>query len=448
MSVLAVSSAASLGCSPSSSQTSATDSAASETATDATEGSSTTGAETTTDASSSDSGQTTQPPLPECGDGVVGGGEQCDDGNGSNNDACTVTCVAASCGDGLVWFGMEECDDGNLDDDDGCLADCTPNVCGDGFVNLGVEQCDDGNAVDDDACTNACKIHKPGCGDGILDEGESCDDGNLDDTDDCTSECQPNVCGDGHPHAELEECDDGNADDGDACLSDCTLNVCGDGFVNAGVEECDDGDLDDDDACPSTCMNAACGDGFLFPDAEKCDDGEANEDGLYNGCATDCTPNAACGDGVIQGDEGETCDDGNNVSDDGCSATCESEGPPECFIYALLDEPERNVLFNDGQGGVTECDATGDTWYRLTGAAGTQLPMSPPEVYACGTDAPGWLNGAHPKVDDGAVDRQVCFHWKSEPCLFEAAIKVRNCGDFYVYKLPDPPSVCLRYCGE
>jgi cysteine-rich repeat protein len=451
VSVLAVA-AASLGCTPAPPQTSATGDATGETSTSTggTETSSgTTAPETTSGSSStSDTGQTTQPPLPECGDGVVGGGEQCDDGNGSNNDACTVTCVAASCGDGLVWEGMEECDDGNLDNDDGCLEDCTPNVCGDGYVNLGVEQCDDANDVNDDDCTNACKLHIPGCGNGILDEGEECDDGNFDDTDDCTTQCMPNVCGDGHVHAELEECDDANQNDNDGCFSDCTLNVCGDGILNEGVEECDDANGDDSDECPASCLFAFCGDGYLHETFEKCDAGEANEDDLYNGCSTECTPNAGCGDGVVQVEEGEQCDDGNTESNDGCSATCTLEAAPECQDPLLLEEPDRNVLFNDGMGGVTECDKTGDSWYRLTGGAGSQMPTTPPEIYACGTDSPGWLNGEHPQVLDGAVDRQVCFHGKGDTCFLDVTIKVRNCGEYYVYKLPDPPDSCLRYCGE
>ena len=44
----------------------------------------------------------------------------------------------------------EECDDGNDVDDDACDNDCVPNFCGDGEVNNG-ELCDDGNDVDDEA---------------------------------------------------------------------------------------------------------------------------------------------------------------------------------------------------------------------------------------------------------------------------------------------------------
>jgi len=38
-------------------------------------------------------------------------------------------------------------------------------------------------------------------------------------------------------------------------------------------------------------------------------------------CRTDCTV-PTCGDGIL--DAGEVCDDGNNVSGDGCAADCKS----------------------------------------------------------------------------------------------------------------------------
>ena len=57
------------------------------------------------------------------------------------------------CGDGVVQAG-EQCDDGNTNNTDACKNDCTFNVCGDGFVYTGVEQCDDGNTTGGDrTCT-------------------------------------------------------------------------------------------------------------------------------------------------------------------------------------------------------------------------------------------------------------------------------------------------------
>jgi cysteine-rich repeat protein len=122
-----------------------------------------------------------------------------------------TTTAPSVCGDRKLGEG-EDCDDGNTANTDACVQGCVFARCGDGFVNAGVEGCDDGNNVNDDACTNNCAL--PTCGDGIVQAGEDCDDGNQDDSDDCTSRCLAAKCGDGFVHAGVEACDEGpmNAD--------------------------------------------------------------------------------------------------------------------------------------------------------------------------------------------------------------------------------------------
>jgi cysteine-rich repeat protein len=147
----------------------------------------------------------------------------------------------------------EECDDGNPEDADACTNACKLAACGDGIVGPG-ELCDDGNTVDDDACTNAC--NSPACGDAILQMGEACDDGNAADTDACTTACKSAVCGDSLVHMGVEQCDDGNMVETDMCINTCMTAKCGDAKVLAGVEECDDGNMIDNDACTNACKNA------------------------------------------------------------------------------------------------------------------------------------------------------------------------------------------------
>ncbi|MEM9462152.1 MAG: DUF4215 domain-containing protein, partial [Myxococcota bacterium] len=158
---------------------------------------------------------------PTCGDTIHQPGEQCDDGDDNDNDACTTMCMAAFCGDGFTWAGVEACDDGNGVDTDACTTACLPATCGDGFTWAGVEQCDDGNNVDDDACTNACTL--PTCGDGIVQPPEQCDDGNNVDNDGCSNSCTQSNCGDGIVQPP-EECDDANLDQTDGCTSECFFN--------------------------------------------------------------------------------------------------------------------------------------------------------------------------------------------------------------------------------
>ena len=80
--------------------------------------------DTTTAATTDTSGDASTSMTPGvCGDGVVDGGEACDDGNQVDGDACTNACALPGCGDGIQGPG-EECDDGNVVDGDGCDASC------------------------------------------------------------------------------------------------------------------------------------------------------------------------------------------------------------------------------------------------------------------------------------------------------------------------------------
>jgi cysteine-rich repeat protein len=97
-----------------------------------------------------------------CGDSITGPGEQCDDGNTVNTDACTNACTNAVCGDGITRAGVEQCDDGNVMSGDGCSATCVIEFCGDGIVNNATETCDDGNTLNGDCCNSSCQFDAMG----------------------------------------------------------------------------------------------------------------------------------------------------------------------------------------------------------------------------------------------------------------------------------------------
>lgn len=248
-----------------------------------------------------------------CGNGIVDTGEQCDDANTVNGDACTNSCRIATCGDGVmaVW---EQCDDGNSIDSDACSNTCRSPACGDGAVQNG-EECDDGNPIGNDSCTNACKI--PRCGDQIVQLllGEQCDDGNLLSTDSCTNDCKMPTCGDGAIQVG-EQCDDGNRLENDSCNNQCVMARCGDMVVQLPVgEECDDGNRVNTDGCSNLCKLPFCGNGVRESE-EECDDAnQINNDG----CSVECKK-SRCGDGFLQ--PGESCDDGNDNNDDTCTTLC------------------------------------------------------------------------------------------------------------------------------
>lgn len=115
-------------------------------------------------------------PITHCGDAVVEGSEQCDDGNTTSNDGCHL----------CLWEAGWDCDAGA----------CTH--CGDGVIE-GSELCDDGNATSDDGC-HLCRWEAgwycdggtctTQCGDGVIAGDEPCDDGNDNDEDGCTTQCE------------------------------------------------------------------------------------------------------------------------------------------------------------------------------------------------------------------------------------------------------------------
>lgn len=264
-----------------------------------------------------------------CGDGVLDGAEECDDGAANSDtlpDACRTTCENAACGDDVQDTG-EACDDGDLIEGNGCDSNCTPTGCGNGIVTVG-EECDDGAANSDiipGACRTDCTL--PICGDLVIDPLEECEDGNLISGDGCDANCTFTACGNGVITAG-EQCDDGlgNSDIAPgACRTDCTLPFCGDSVVDPG-EQCDLGAGNSDtlpDTCRLDCSLPSCGDAII-DSGEACDDGNAI---IGDGCDPNCTA-SACGNGVLA--PTEECDDGNVVSGDGCSDLCECESVFPC----------------------------------------------------------------------------------------------------------------------
>ncbi|MBW2260644.1 MAG: DUF4215 domain-containing protein [Deltaproteobacteria bacterium] len=106
----------------------------------------------------------TGPELPPttCGNGVLDPGEECDDGNDDDSDACLGSCREARCGDGVRWVGHEECDGADLGG-----ATCTS-----------LDPAYEGGTLRCSACVFDVSGCVAFCGNGVLDPGEACDDGN------------------------------------------------------------------------------------------------------------------------------------------------------------------------------------------------------------------------------------------------------------------------------
>ncbi len=125
-----------------------------------------------------------------CGNGQVGEGEECDNGNIPPETQCpygTVSCIACNacalvllsgpyCGDGVLQLSNEQCEDGNSISEDSCPYGTAPcnicnsgcvleprsngEVCGDAVTQLDHEDCDDGNTSSCGGCSPDCQIEQ------------------------------------------------------------------------------------------------------------------------------------------------------------------------------------------------------------------------------------------------------------------------------------------------
>ena len=192
-------------------------------------------------------------------------------------------------------------------------------------ANMPSTMTDGGAAYANDASqTDADSPPTPQCGDGHVDANEQCDDGNtvtercdygVSECTVCDATCHYHAgvaksCGDGQLDTPQEACDDGNTVTEACAYGQTSCSVCG-------------GD------CQMTAGAVAfCGDGTInSADGEECDDGNTvANDGCDASCKVEAV--ASCGNGVL--DSGEQCDDSNKTNLDGCNAACKIESGWSC----------------------------------------------------------------------------------------------------------------------
>ena len=295
-----------------------------------------------------------------CGDTNVDPEEACDDGNTAAADGCSAVCV--------VEAGYD-CSSGT----------CAP-ICGDNMI-VGSETCDGGNTVPGDGCDATCQIESV-CGDGTIEGRETCEDGNTAAGDGCSAACIAEagwVCTGAPPSVCVATC---------AAFAEATVLNCASGTVSGNIADgtsrvssyCDgdstnypsneqvwrftnetgarvavnivatrDGTITRDTdvfvlpTSPLACGEAACLDSGVSTGGTETVDFVAppgdeffvaydvwNTPALAAApytLAITCTP-IVCGDGVRG--LGETCDDGDAMGGDGCSATCTLEPGYTC----------------------------------------------------------------------------------------------------------------------
>lgn len=100
-----------------------------------------------------------------------------------------------------------------------------------------------------------------------------------------------------------------------------------------------------------------CGDGTVQAElGEECDDAnETDEDGCSSFCQREF-----CGDGVVQAGLGESCDDQNMVLEDGCAPTCDAEFCGDGVVQVGLGEEcdDGNMTALDGCSDICESEGT------------------------------------------------------------------------------------------
>ena len=117
-----------------------------------------------------------------------------------------------------------------------------------------------------------------------------------------------------------------------------------------------------------------------------------------------------------------------------------------CYHYNNLSDATRKISYATAPASEL-CDSQlSEGWYRFVGDAGTKMPTTRVPAYRCDTDFSGWLDGAHPTVEDSEIRRIVCFSDRSTGCKYSKGIFVKNCGSYFIYRLQTPPCPS-RYCG-
>ncbi|CAD8194826.1 unnamed protein product [Paramecium pentaurelia] len=327
--------------------------------------------------------------MPKCGDFLVEGYEQCEDGNNDLNDLCfncqyqcpsdCTTCTSTTtlpcqgyCGDGIV-NGTEECDDGNQIQFDGCH-NCKFQ-CSSNCINCVKGKCT--HCVTKKYTTSFtmssenCLLQ---CGFGDLIQSDSCINDTSNDIDQCQNcrfNCRSNCSNCDYKTGTCLQCDlPGFKPYSNSCKNICGNNIIDQDPTNFFTENCDDSNIINGDLCSSVCKIEcqdpeictdcrntrcyACGIGYYLNDQyscySKCGDVIVAKDEIcdialpYRGCLN-CKPKCqnSCLNCSTLGKGCLECQQGYQNIDNMCKTIC-GDG----FVTADEQCDDGNLIFDDG----------------------------------------------------------------------------------------------------
>ncbi|MFH2005589.1 MAG: hypothetical protein ABI333_03270 [bacterium] len=331
------------------------------------------------------------------------GGWMCGDGNCDETETCggcPADCGACptGCGDGMVT-APETCD-GNCptscDDGNPCTEDRlqgTPDACNVTCNNQPITDCSD----NDGCCPNGCSESNdgdcvPGCGDGIVNGGETCD-GNC-----------PATCDDGDPCTEDRKF--GSANTCDVTCSNQPINDCGGG----------------DGCCPNGCSasndsdcSASCGNGTVDP-GETCD----------GGCPTSCTATSECETAYLTGSAAS------------CTAACVYQEILSCNSWDGCCQPWCN------EGNDNDCSPVcPNTICEPTESANNSCPADCGSTDPCFGMGNGYWCGNNPALINAGTSGRLYL------CLAGSTSSSQICTSFCEVMPAGVPDRCgTATCGE
>lgn len=441
-----------------------------------------------------------------CGNGIVGGSEECDDGNATSDDGCTGCVIDANyiCS-GAPSTCTEACPSGGTQDvhESTVYRACSGQISYAEAVDYCASLSETLVRIDDYEENNAVRS-LASSGEIWLGGAEEATEGSwrwLDGTQfwnsgpvgsqyENWSASQPNNAG---GQDCLSMFDSGRWNDqncGDSFAFVCEASdTCGNGFRGAG-EECDDGGTAKGDGCDDVCAletTPTCGDGLVWL-GEECDDGDTDSgDGCSSGCSIEanyiCSGEpSSCSEVCTSYQTSEYSGQSYLICTDTLSRT-NAETLCESFSMSLveIDDANENAhIVSEGGGaelwiGANDRNQEG-VWVW---ASGTQFWSGDSTGSAVGGAYENWASGQ----PDDAVDGQDCGRmlsggtWGDVSCVTTSSYAVAcegpiACGDGVVntgeecddgdpddgdgcssscvieagYRCEGSPSVCVTIC--